>query len=79
MDTKSFASSSSARILKRRYCDLSGLPLVNTTMDATVKAPCRVEMSKHSMRMGGASSASALSSCKRAWLVRSSEYPVRIM
>ena len=49
------------RILKRRYWPLSGLPLVNTTMDATVNAPWMVEMSKHSMRSGGAGSASALS------------------
>lgn len=39
METKSFASSSSALILKRRYWDLSGLPLVKTTMEATVKRP----------------------------------------
>ena len=73
IDTKSFASSSSAWILKRRYCDLSGFPLVNTTMDATVKLPCNVEISKHSIRKGGASRASADSSCKSAWLLRSSE------
>ena len=52
------------------------LPLVKCSIaipiEATVKAPCRVEMSKHSMRSGGASRASALSSCRSAWLVRSS-------
>ena len=79
MLTKSFASSRSARILKRRYWDLSGRPFVNTTMDATVNAPCNVEMSKHSMRMGGASRARALSSWRRAWFVRSSAYPVLTM
>ena len=63
----------------RRYWLLSGLPLVITTIEATVKRPWMVEMSKHSMRFGGASSARALSSCSSAWLVRSSAYPVRIM
>ena len=32
-----------------------------------MKLPCSVEMSKHSMRRGGASSARALSSCRSAW------------
>ena len=41
-------------------------------IDATVNAPCSVEMSKHSIRKGGASRASALSSWSNAWLVRSS-------
>ena len=72
MEAKSFASSSSVWILKRRYWDLSGMPLVKTTIEATVKRPCKVEMSKHSMRMGGASSARALSSWSRALFVRSS-------
>ena len=70
METKSFASSSSARILKRRYWLLSGLPAVNTTIDATVCLPWMVEMSKHSMRMGGSSRARALSSCSSASFVR---------
>ena len=62
MLTKSFASVRGVWILNLRYCDLSGRPFVKTTIDATVKWPWSVEMSKHSMRMGGASSASALSS-----------------
>ena len=33
---KSFASSKGVLILKRRYWFLSGLPFVNTTMEATV-------------------------------------------
>ena len=66
MERKSFASPVMLRILNRRYCDLSGLPLVKTTIDATVKAPWMVEISKHSMRRGGAGSARALSSCRSA-------------
>ena len=70
MLTTSLASSSGVLILKRRYCDLSGFPFVNTTIEATVCLPWMVEMSKHSMRMGGSSRASALSSCSSASLVR---------
>ena len=70
MLTTSLASSSSVRILKRRYCDLSGLPAVKTTIEATVCLPWMVEMSKHSILMGGASRASALSNWRSASLVR---------
>ena len=39
METKSLASVSGVWILKRRYWDLSGRPLVKTTIEATVKWP----------------------------------------
>ena len=70
IDRKSLASSSGVLILKRRYWFLSGLPPVNTTMEATVYEPWMVEISKHSMRIGATSIASALSSCSRASLMR---------
>jgi len=39
---------------------------VNTTIEATVKVPCSVEISKHSIRNGGDGSANALSSSRSA-------------
>ena len=69
---------STLRMTNRRYSLLRGRPSSNTTIEATTSVPCRLEMSKHSIRSGavGSSSASWISSSARLRVDRS---PARVV